>query len=432
MSDEMTTEVLAKSIDSAKKIVQNRENGNKISIQGLEEDYYLINKAASTQSSQLNAMAIAPLDDQGKPDYNNVAVVYAGTNSFGDEGKKGFETAGTAFVGGLSEEYQEAEKFLKQTQQKIASQNGTITDVAGFSQSGGYMMKMAGKYGQEMGFRTTSFDDWGRNQFERLTASEKQWLQENPEFLIRYQNDSWAALSGRDSKYGTIFSISGVGEHNTLANYFDGDDLDLDRLAKDGIFAPNMTLEQVKLAAKVWAKKNGDWDPTTNNEAEAKKRVQEYLELYGEFAQTNANLEKLKPSTDKAIRSLHTKIASASGGQKIKLRADLALQVANQARTIGEEAEKLLKQSQQDTEQALAEISNANEIRQYLSYSEVQAMIAPYEKSRLWDEAQASHNRKQVQQYNQKLMTFSEKLTTAAKNIQEYDRQAGNQLFAQK
>ena len=32
-------------------------------------------------------------------------------------------------------------------------------------------------------------------------------------------------LSGRDSKYGTISSISGVGEHNTLANYFDGDDL---------------------------------------------------------------------------------------------------------------------------------------------------------------------------------------------------------------
>ena len=55
------------------------------------------------------------------------------------------------------------------------------------------MMKMAGKYGQEMGFRTTSFDDWGRNQFERLTASEKQWLQENTEFLIRYQNDSWGS-----------------------------------------------------------------------------------------------------------------------------------------------------------------------------------------------------------------------------------------------
>ena len=36
-----------------------------------------------------------------------------------------------------------------------------------------------------MGFRTTSFDDWGRNQFERLTTSEKQWLQENPEFATK-------------------------------------------------------------------------------------------------------------------------------------------------------------------------------------------------------------------------------------------------------
>lgn len=122
---------------------------------------------------------------------------------------------------------------------------------------------------------------------------------------------------------------------------------------------------------------------------------------------------------------------------KNQVTSRLGITGSNQARTIGEEAQKLLKQSQQDTEQALAEISkeiltSANEIRQYLSYSEVQAMIAPYEKSRLWDEAQASHNRKQVKQYNQKLMTFSEKLTTAAKNIQEYDRQAGNQLFAQK
>jgi hypothetical protein len=50
--------------------------------------------------------------------------------------------------------------------------------------------------------------------------------------------------------------------HNTLANYFDGDDLDLDRLAKDGIFAPNMTLEQVKLAAKVWAKTKSKSSPS--------------------------------------------------------------------------------------------------------------------------------------------------------------------------
>ncbi|EHB6450203.1 hypothetical protein AAFB43_001880 [Enterococcus faecalis] len=108
MSNEISTEVLAKAIDETKDIVQTDDDKFRLDIQGEYTNYQIIHKAASTQSNQLNAMAIAPLDDQGKPDCNNVAVVYAGTNSFGDEGKKGFETAGTAFVGGLSEEYQEA------------------------------------------------------------------------------------------------------------------------------------------------------------------------------------------------------------------------------------------------------------------------------------------------------------------------------------
>ena len=108
MSNEITTEVLSKAIDNTKKTVQTNVKTVKLNVQDKTQDFKIIHKAASTKSSQLNAMAIAPLDDQGKPDYNNVAIVYAGTNLFGDEGKKGFETAGTAFVGGLSEEYQEA------------------------------------------------------------------------------------------------------------------------------------------------------------------------------------------------------------------------------------------------------------------------------------------------------------------------------------
>ncbi|EJR1031754.1 hypothetical protein MZO28_10110 [Enterococcus faecalis] len=108
MGNEISTEVLAKAIDETKDIVQTDDDKFQLDVQGEYTNYQIIHKAASTKSSQLNAMAIAPLDDQGKPDYNNVAVVYAGTNSFGDEGKKGFETAGTAFAGGLSEEYQEA------------------------------------------------------------------------------------------------------------------------------------------------------------------------------------------------------------------------------------------------------------------------------------------------------------------------------------
>ena len=68
-------------------------------------------------------------------------------------------------------------------------------------------------------------------------------------------------------------------------------------------------------------------------------------------------------------------------------------------------------------------------IRQYLSYAEVQEMIAPYEKSRLWDNGQVTNNHNQVKKYKEKMIAFSEKLTTVAKNIQDYDGQAGNVSF---
>ncbi|HAP5018560.1 TPA: hypothetical protein IUY23_002878, partial [Enterococcus faecalis EX166083VC07] len=70
MSNEITTETLAKAIDSTKETVQLNSDTVVLEIQEKTKDFRIIHKAASTQSSQLNAMSIAPLDDQGKPDYN--------------------------------------------------------------------------------------------------------------------------------------------------------------------------------------------------------------------------------------------------------------------------------------------------------------------------------------------------------------------------
>ncbi|MBO0445310.1 hypothetical protein JZO78_03020 [Enterococcus ureilyticus] len=250
-------------------------------------------------------MAIAPIVN-GKPDYNNVAVVYAGTNTHKETGANGYVTASGALAGGLSGEYEGAQAFLNETQVKIAKHNGSITDVAGFSQSGGYMMKMAAEHGKKMGFQTTSFDDWGRDQFGTLTDDQLKWLKSNPEMLRRYQNDSWANLSGRDHTYGTVSRIEGIGfnGHNTLAKYFDRDTLNLDRLAKDGIFAPGMTKAQVELAAKNWAKKNGDKKFWTGDDEEAKARVKEYLKLYGAYK--ILDLSELK--------KLRKKLKSSGGG----------------------------------------------------------------------------------------------------------------------
>ncbi|WP_321386014.1 hypothetical protein [uncultured Enterococcus sp.] len=295
MSNEITTEVLANAIDVTKEIVQIKEIGDEVELDIGDklENYYIVNKAASDKDSQLNAMAIAPIVN-GKPDYNNIGVVYAGTNMHNETGANGFGTAADAFGGNLSGEYQ-----------------------------------LAAKHGQKDGFQTTSFDDWGRSQFGTLTIDERQWLLAHPEMLRRYQNDSWARGSFRDNRYGTVASISGIGmgEHNTLSKYFDGDTLNLDRLAKDGIFAPGMTKEQVEKAAQKWAEKNGDKNPFTNDAAEAKNRMKEYLKIYGAYS--IVDIDELK----RLRKKLKASGGGLSGNEEIFLddsQALLAVSTASQ------------------------------------------------------------------------------------------------------
>ena len=81
MSNEITTEVLAKAINKTKKSVQTNDVDIELRINGQKEKFKLIHKSASNDNNQLNAMAIAPVKADGKPDYDNVAVVYGGTNS---------------------------------------------------------------------------------------------------------------------------------------------------------------------------------------------------------------------------------------------------------------------------------------------------------------------------------------------------------------
>ena len=81
----------------------------------------------------------------------------------------------------------------------------------------------------------------------------------------------------------------------------------MDRLAKDGIFAPNMTLEQVKLAAKVWAKKMATGIPPQIMKPKRKTSAGVLRTLW-RICANECEFGKLKSGTDKAIRSLHTKL----------------------------------------------------------------------------------------------------------------------------
>ena len=63
MSNEITTEVLAKAIDTTKETVQSKniDDPIRLNVGNEQREYQIINKAASDEDSQLNAMAIAPI-----------------------------------------------------------------------------------------------------------------------------------------------------------------------------------------------------------------------------------------------------------------------------------------------------------------------------------------------------------------------------------
>ena len=435
MSSEITTEILAKAIDRTKETVHKDDEELQLYIQGKRVDFKIIKKSASDDKSQLNAMAIAPIKGDKEPDYNNIAVVYAGTNSVGDTGRKGFVTAADAFGGGLSGEYAEAEAFLKQTKKEVSKYNGKITDVARFSQSGGYMMKMAAEHGRRDDFKTTSFDDWGKNQFETLTQSEKEWLKNHPEALLRYQNDSWARLSFRDNKYGNVQWIEGIGEHNTLSNYFDGDLLNLDRLAKDGIFAPNMTKEQVEEAAKNWAKKNGDWNPFTDDNDEANERVKEYLKLYGSYATKDFNVQMKKLYQLRAI--LFESGGGLSANEKIYLDSKEALIIVEEAKHDFETAterllklyQKGIKESEELWEETLYEAMDlGSELEQWEVYEALEEVGFTHEAIVAFPTQLYQHKIRQVKQMSEKFKSLEHETKGKISELVARDKELAQQL----
>ena len=303
MGNEITVEELAAATDAVKRAVQQDIDVVPIYVGGKYVKYQIVAKSASDSpryipgdgfrdfptdpGSQLNAMAIARIDENGNPDYGNVAVVFAGTNSPPvDEGKSGFPTAiGAVF--GLSGEYAAAKQFLETAQDAVGKKDGgKITNVSGFSQAGGYMMKLSAEYGRKGGFRTVAFDDWGGDQFDTLTEKEQNWLLQNPGQLIRYQYDSFASLSGRDDEFGTVIKLSRTAHNDRHSKYFNGDALDMDALIKDGLFGPGMTEAQVRDAAKTWGRLYSGSSDVAGNPPEnfwIDKKLMEYLDRYGSY-----------------------------------------------------------------------------------------------------------------------------------------------------
>ena len=166
---------------------------------------------------------------------------------------------------------------------------------------------------------------------------------------------------------------------------------------------------------------------------QAKKIYDDFSKKYnGIIADTAKQMKR----NDK-ISSLKNQISRSSGGQKVKLRAELAGAVSEEAKSYGREYEELVKNCQQETEDEIDRLvqevfEGAHGLAFRLPYYEVDAMIQSFQKDNLWDNSQAEDNLKIAKKYKEKLDKFSDALKNVSNNIQSYDGQAGKSLFNEK
>lgn len=166
---------------------------------------------------------------------------------------------------------------------------------------------------------------------------------------------------------------------------------------------------------------------------QAKKIYDDFSKKYnGIIADTAKQMKR----NDK-ISNLKNQISRSSGGQKVKLRAELAGAVSEEAKSYGREYEELVKNCQQETEDEIDRLvqevfEGAHGLAFRLPYYEVDAMIQSFQKDNLWDNSQAEDNLKIARKYKEKLDKFSDALKNVSNNIQSYDGQAGKSLFNEK
>lgn len=177
----------------------------------------MVVKILDDNATGYQGLAVAPIVN-GKPDYNQIAVVSAGTDS-GEyttdvwsavfQGKAPFQGEGQLGV---------ADNFVG----KVNGTDGwTVTQLSGYSQSA-YMMLIGAKHK----IPTTVFNGWFL--YANLSEDEKKFMRDNPELFINYRNTkdmttflndgNWQLWAGED--FGTIVWVEGS-SHNIFDWEFD-------------------------------------------------------------------------------------------------------------------------------------------------------------------------------------------------------------------
>lgn len=424
------------------KIIEEKAANQKFDVRGSDKKYILINEVNETTQ----AIAVAPLDKEGKPDYTQTTIVVAGTQApDGDINNHVIESglnAATARVQ-LTEQTKDVREFYNQSLSKAKKMAGAgkevdISNMSGFSQAGPAVAKVAAEMKVQ---KITNFMDWGAwaslyknsSDYKGISNEELAYLNKH----LHSYSDQGKALTSWDGHggiipYGKVFTVEGK-HHNAGLPKIKGNSPDFEWYEKNGLFCSGMTKSQVeKIVDKRLSKSSIDNAYKTMARPELIRRYE--LE-YGPFAPEPSKQDLIAINRQR-IDKLHVSLRISSGDKKISLKEELVRTSAQtaqlQAEVYEQEIKDKIKSAKSKVEDHISELSNAaHTLAHNLSSGEVEELLSELSLSKAWNEGIEASTLDSASAYTSKMTGIAGNLNKAADNIIAID-QKGAQIFTKK
>lgn len=402
LTDEKIQELQVNVLD----IIKESDAGKDYTIPRTNYKYRLINEINETTQ----AIAFAPLDKEGNPDFSQTTIVVAGTQSPNNENNNHVIESGFNAVlarNQLTEQTKDVREFYNQSlasAKKMAGkgQEVDISNMSGFSQAGPAVAKVAAEMKVQ---KITNFMDWGAwNSLIKNTVDYRGISDEELAYINKHlhsYSDQGKDLTSWDGHggiipYGKVFTVEGK-HHNAGLPKIKGNRPDFEWYEKNGLFCSGMTEKQVKKIAKLKAKTYKVNVAIANYGLEMEKvtpeyYVREYLKEYGDF-DLEPSKQDLIAINRQHIDELHASLRTSSDKKTISLREELVRTSAQtaqlQAEVYEQEIKDKIKSAKSSVENHIKELRDAaHTLAHNLSSGEVEDLLSELTLSKVWNGGQ--------------------------------------------
>lgn len=422
------------------KIIKEKNVNEQFGLERSGKKYQLINEVNETTQ----AIAVAPLDKEGHPDYSQTTIVVAGTQApDGDINNHVIESGFNAVTARvqLTEQTKDVREFYNQSlasAKKMAGkgQEVNISNMSGFSQAGPAVAKVAAEMKVQ---KITNFMDWGAwaslyknsSDYKGISNEELAYLNKHLHSYSDQGKDltSWDGHGGI-IPYGKVFTVEGK-HHNAGLPKIKGNSPDFEWYEKNLLFCSGMSKSQVeRIVDKILSKSSIDNAYKTMARPEL---IERYEVEYGPFAPEPTKQDLISLNI-KQIKELKDFLKTSSGSKKISLREELVRVSAEntklQAEVYEEEVKSKIESAKENVSQKISSLkTEAYSIARHLPSSEVEALLSELSLDTAWNSGKETKTITAASDYKNKMSQISDNLNKVADRIIESD-QIGAKIFS--